>query len=599
MEDRTCTPASTAQESPSEVRRTLAAELRARLRVLGKQYCDRRIGNFHFKEILGVGGMGCVFAASDLNIDRLVAVKLLLEPGLDLPTNWRRRFQAEVRAVAMLEHPAIVRAYHAGEIEGIPYLAMELVRGTTLREIIKYYCTADAAEPAPSAATIARRLWNARGEASDEGAADEETAESRSGGNTSSTSQRFQDAVSIGIDIADALACAHSNRILHRDVKPSNILIDLDGRAKLSDFGLARIDRESQQVTQSGMLLGTLRYMSPEHVSGGKNTARGDIFSLGATLYELITLRPLCPANEPHEVIQFLSRGRFVPPRDLVPDLPRELEAILLKATARDPAQRYASARELADDLRRFRDGMPVQARHPTWWQSMREWAYQHPRAAIVLAAVMMVLLLLVSGLQWHNRRLAKLNADLDRAVKRAEAASQQAEQARVRSEHLLYASEIARAHEAIDRGNVAEAAALLSRYRPSATQYPVDFEWRFLARQIGLLADSISISQKPLYAVAVSPDGECIAMAGQDATIYLRYADLLSQRREIATGQIEVNRLAFSRDGSRLLSAGDDGTVRIWDVATGKELLSVNCGAQRVLNAQFALDDEVFLSAS
>jgi serine/threonine protein kinase len=273
------------------------------------------IGNYRIEAELGRGGMGTVYRAHDTRLDREVALKLLPEDSLG-KEDALSRFRKEARAASGLNHPHICTIYDAGEENGVPYLAMELLDGQTLAHAI-------ASRPLP----IEKVLY-------------------------------------LGTQICDALEYAHERGIIHRDLKPSNIFVTSRGDAKLLDFGLAKkIHSETvsgtqttmaADITQPGRLLGTVAYMSPEQAEGKPLDARTDLFSLGAVLYEMATGLRAFPGDSSAAVLADLLRKEPAPPRTLNPKIPPELQSIIAKAMEKDPADRYQSAKEMMIDLRRL-----------------------------------------------------------------------------------------------------------------------------------------------------------------------------------------------------------------------------------------------------
>jgi len=260
-----------------------------------------KIGRYKVLSELGRGAMGVVYKAEDPNLDRTVALKtIILEAeGRD---EYRKRFFLEAKAAGKLNHPHVVTTFDCGDHDGMAYLAMELVEGTDLRT----------------------RL-------------------------TSEGVTSLQ-AVEIARQVADGLAYAHERGIVHRDIKPANIMLDAQGRAKIMDFGLARM-RLADHKTSTGMVLGTPRYMSPEQIAGQPVDQRSDIFSLGIVLYEMLTGTRLYSGEDIHQVQHAIMQVEPVPPTRVVPGLPAMLDFVVARALKKDPAVRYQDARELVADL--------------------------------------------------------------------------------------------------------------------------------------------------------------------------------------------------------------------------------------------------------
>ena len=307
------------------------------------QSLGKTLGDFRLVAELGRGGMGVVYLARQVSLDREVAVKVLPH-HLTLQAATVARFRREANLAARLEHPGIVAIHAVGKDGDVHYFAMERINGKRLSRI------------------------------------DPRTGARRS----------VRDCVEVAAAVADALAHAHAQGVLHRDVKPSNILMREDGQPVLTDFGLAR-EIGALRITKSGAYAGTPAYSAPEQVAGGKDVdARADVWSLGATLYELLTEKLPFPGDSDHEVLQRIRSEDPVDPLRLVPDLPPDLTAIVLKALEKDRGKRYATAADFRDDLRAFLEHRPISARRATRLQRAGRWLQRHPawRAALAVAGV-------------------------------------------------------------------------------------------------------------------------------------------------------------------------------------------------------------------
>jgi len=389
-----------------------------------------RLGGFRILSPLGRGGMGVVYLAEQEELHRRVALKLVRPEHLYFP-GARERFRREIAAVARLQHPGIVPVHAAGEAAGVPFFAMEFVRGAALEEVL-----AALAGSNPARLTGAD-LRRAVGEVAARHAAPATTGAagaSAAPGHGSSGSQatRLFDGswseccLRIAQQVALALQHAHEHGVLHRDVKPSNVMLTPGGRVLLLDFGLAATEGD-HRITRSGSLVGSLAWMSPEQVRGGAVDARTDVYSLGATLYELLTLRSPFTAEGVEETRQRILEGRALPVRDLNPAVPRDAETVCLKAMDRDAERRYPTAAEFADDIGNALELRPVLARRPGALLKARRWAQRHPGAA---AAAALGALLLVGGpagygvVQSRNAaREKQLNENLSAANTRLDAA--------------------------------------------------------------------------------------------------------------------------------------------------------------------------------
>jgi serine/threonine protein kinase len=335
------------------------------------------LGDFRLLREIGRGAMGVVYEAVQLSLGRRVALKVLpLAATLD--ARGLQRFENEARAAAHLHHGNIVPVFAVGQERGVHYYAMQLIDGRTLAAVIEDLRRQPApdAPAAPAADTVAGAASLTR--------------------QSVASKAFFRSVARIGAQAAEALEYAHQMGVVHRDVKPANLLLDSRNNLWVTDFGLARF-QASPGVTSPGDLVGTLRYMSPEQAAGQPVIdPRSDVYSLGATLYELLTQQPACPARGRQECLRQVLEEEPAPPRRLNRAVPAELETIVLKALAKRPEDRYASAGELAEDLRRFLDDRPVQARRPGLPERAARWARRHRRlvAGAVLGLVAAVLVL-------------------------------------------------------------------------------------------------------------------------------------------------------------------------------------------------------------
>ncbi len=389
------------------------------------------LGDFRVVRELGRGGMGIVYEAEQVSLGRRVALKVLPFAAAIDPRRIRR-FQVEAQAAAQLHHPHIVAIFAVGCDRGVHYYAMQLIEGRTLAEIIDDMTRAGGvaiggpddglALPEDTSHPALKATAHDPARSFDGSAIPPSSTVPASGSNPPRASAaRFLAVAHLGIQAAEALEHAHGLGVLHRDVKPANLMIDADGDLWITDFGLARF-QEDVGLTRSGDVLGTLRYMSPEQARAGGAIVdqRADIYSLGATLYELTALRPAFDGRDRHELLRRVTFDEPTAPRRLDPSIPRDLETIILKAMAKEPASRYASARELADDLRRFREHKPIRARRPTPAEHLAKWTRRH-RAAVVAASVSLLLAMAVaSALLWgEQRKTARALADLETILER------------------------------------------------------------------------------------------------------------------------------------------------------------------------------------
>jgi tetratricopeptide (TPR) repeat protein len=317
---------------------------------------------------LGRGGMGVVYKARHLRLNRLVALKMILAGAYAGPRDLAR-LRSEAEAVARLQHPNITQIYAIEEQDGQPFLALELVNGVGLHKHL-------GREPLS-----------------------------------------FGRAAALAETLARAVFYAHQRGVVHRDLKPSNVLIAADGTPKITDFGLAKLLDAQGGPTATEGLLGTPNYMAPEQARGrGKDIGpAADIYSLGAILYELLTGRPPFRGGTVLETLDQVRAQEPHAPHRLRRGLPRDLETICLKCLDKDPARRYGSAEDLADDLRRFLNHEPIAARPTPWWRRVGKWARRRPTAAVVVAAALMLLVGVPAALLWSRveeaARLDRLRA--------------------------------------------------------------------------------------------------------------------------------------------------------------------------------------------
>jgi serine/threonine protein kinase len=358
------------------------------------------LGDFRLLREVGRGGMGVVYEAEQISLRRRVALKVLPFAAAVDPRQLQR-FKNEALAAAHLRHENIVPVYMVGCERGVHYYAMQFVEGRSLAHLIADLRLQTAECPGRSAV---RNPESATASTSPTAVPSAE----RSPG-----SRGYYDWVAgLGRQAALALEHAHSVGVVHRDVKPANLLLDARGQLWVADFGLARVAGDAG-LSVTGELLGTPRYASPEQVLARRGVVdqRSDVYSLGATLYELLTLRPLFEGGDRNELLRQIADEEPRPPRWAHPSVPRELETVVLKALRKEPSERYPTARELADDLQRFLDNRPVRARRPTPAERLRTLVRRHPSpvaAGLVLLALLfagsLLSTLLVRGEQGRTR---------------------------------------------------------------------------------------------------------------------------------------------------------------------------------------------------
>jgi WD40 repeat protein/serine/threonine protein kinase len=469
-----------------------------------------QLPGYDILSLIGRGGMGLIYKARQRNLNRIVAVKTLHFTAL-ADDETRKRFQSEAEAVARLQHPNIVQIFEVGsadvqEIGGLnPFIALEFVDGGSLVQQIGY----------PQTPTKAAQLV---------------------------------------VKLARAVAAAHRYGIVHRDLKPANVLMTREGEPKIADFGLAKQldserDASGRSVTQAGAIVGTPEYMSPEQAAGVPATTAVDIYALGVILYELLTARVPFQAATPTETMELVRHQEPVPPRQLRPGIPRDLDTICLKCLEKEPDCRYVSAEALADELQRFLDERPIQARRVNSFGRARRWWRRNPVAAASLSGVVSMFItafIAVTCSYW-----------------RAETAGKQAAQ-RAQAERLeSYYGNLAATANAFHVFNVASARRTLE----TATEEHRNWEWRYFQSRLDLTAHVSEPVDPKAGSVQFSPSGRL--------AVRWRANDQLSlwdtaRRTEIGLISSPIS-FALCRDEQAVAVVQPDHSVSVIEVATGK----------------------------
>jgi WD40 repeat protein len=459
---------------------------------------------------LGRGGMGVVYRARQTKLGRVVALKMILS-GAHAGEADLARFQTEAEAIARLRHPNIVQVYEVGEHEGRPFFSLEFCGGGSLERKL-------AGTPLPPRAAAA-----------------------------------------LVETLARAMQAAHEQHVIHRDLKPANVMLAEDGTPKITDFGLAKKLDEAGQ-TQSGAIMGTPSYMAPEQ-AGGKGGAIGpaaDVYALGAILYECLTGRPPFKAATALDTILQVASDEPVPPSRLQTKTPRDLETICLKCLRKESRNRYATAAELADDLRHYLAGEPILARPVGRVERAVKWAKRNPLVTALVGLAALLTAAGVGGIAWaYGEALRERNnahAEADNA-RHAEADAREQEGKAER------AAEDAREQ----KGNAEKAAGDAWQQKTKAEKALLKAEGLRLTTHSELVRPS-----NPGLALLLGIEGAKRYRGLHANNALLAALDACREQRTLTGHEDAVVGAAFSPDGRRLLSYAIDKTARIWDVATG-----------------------------
>jgi WD40 repeat protein/tetratricopeptide (TPR) repeat protein len=525
----------------------------------------RYFGDYELLRELGRGGMGIVFRARQISLNRPVALKMLKSDALATEDELRR-FQNEAEAVALLDHPHIVPIFEVGEHEGHRYFSMKLIGGSSLDRKLDGY----SSDPRAAARLVAA--------------------------------------------VAEAVHHAHQRGILHRDLKPANILLDDRGQPHVTDFGLAKRVEGDSELTQSGAILGTPAYMSPEQTWGrrGAVTTASDVYGLGAVLYALLAGRAPFGGDTVIDTIRKVRERAPEPVSKHNHRAPGDLEVICLKCLEKDPERRYASAQALADDLRRYLAGEPITARRITSFERAWLWCRRNPRlaaamgstAAAVVAVAVIATVAAVAQTRARNR-IKGLADDLQSSLNRSERLAGDLKTSLTESYRRLARLDFERAQNAFEKEQIGPRLLRLVQSWRSAIAAG-DPGWQHAARaslsawRPQLAEPRIVLHHEGLVtSIAFSPDGKAVLTGSYDNTARLWDAATGRAIGAPMRHQSRIYIVAFSPDGRAVLTGSGDDTARLWDATTGRPLTRPLRHDGMVVCAAFSPDGKTVLTGS
>jgi WD40 repeat protein/tRNA A-37 threonylcarbamoyl transferase component Bud32 len=481
------------------------------------------IGEYDLLGEVARGGMGVVYKARHRKLNRVVALKVH-RAGRLVSADEALRFQIEAEAAAKLDHPSIVPIYEVGQLAGMPYFSMAFVEGQSLARRV-------AVQP------LAPR-----------------------------------EAAGLIRQVAEAVAYAHAQGVIHRDLKPGNILMDAAGQPRVTDFGLAKRADADSSLTQAGQVMGTPSYMPPEQAEG-KNDQVGplsDVYALGATLYCLVTGRPPFQSANVVDTLKQVVEREPVAPSFINAAIDRDLDTICLKCLQKRPEKRYASATALAEDLQRYLDRRPILARPVGNVEKLLRWCRRNPLVAASLAGIAGVFVTAFVLVSW--------------SYVRAEGARQLAEQREEAERWERYRANLLAAGTAMQLHNVSTAKIALN----AAPEEHRNWEWHYLTHQLDTARQVLHVGEG-IREIALSPDG--LIAAAQSARGPAQLWDLVT-RQEVAElpNRSPVTVFEFSADGKSLAYVvADQNNLFLWDLARGRPGAVLSGAEQPVVSMHFS----------